>query len=259
MDKFKQLTNKKILGVPVIFIVLVVAAGVLYLAIRTPATPDVPAEDEEGDTEGDIPDPVTQQPVFVVPSSQAAPLAPVENTNDLWARKAVEWLISQGIDPSVATSAITKYVNSETLSYEEGQARDMAVKQFGLPPEGLSTSNTLGYRGPASKQGTPPTNHVVRGKSDNSFGELARLYYGSENADYVTQLRTRNRYLSEPLKPGQTVRIPEARNPRYYRATGSTRSLYAIAKKNSVAPAKIENLNPGMSFPVKVGTRVRVA
>lgn len=263
MDKLKALTSKKVAGVPVVYIAAIVAVVILYMAIRSKPTPDPAAEDaaasDGADTEGDASyDVVSQQPVFLVPSTTTAAATPVEFTNDAWGKQAIEWLIAQGNDPSLSSSAITKYLASDNLTFQEGSLRDDAVKQFGLPPEGLSTSRTLGYKGPASAQGVPPTDHTVRGKSDDTFKELARLYYGSENADYVAQLRARNSTAREPLAVGTTVRIPEAHNPKYYRATASTRSLYAIARKNAVAPSKVENLNPGMKFPVKVGTRVRV-
>ncbi len=259
-DAVKGLSSKKVYGIPVIWIVLIVAAAGLYGAFRLKPAPsdtadatDVP----EGDNSAD-----TGQPVF---TANPVTIAPIESnpdntdSNDKWARRSIEWLSANGATLSLATSAISKYINSEDLSFAEGALRDKAVKQFGLPPEGLSQSNTLGYQGPAVKQGNPPTTHTVKGKSDDTFSELGRLYYGLSNWDAANLLRRANLTIVEPFPVGARITIPPYHDPTYYVATGATHTLYAIAAKNSTTAAKVQALNPGKTFPVKVGTRVRVS
>lgn len=265
MEKFNALLKRKVFGIQVLYIALVVGALMVYAAIRykapaTDAPTDASATDAPGDsgddTGGDYAGPV-QQPVFTATPS-AVVSAENPDTNELWGRRAVEWLVSGGATLSLTTSAITKYLSGDTLSQAEGILRDKAVHQFGIPPEGLIATSTAGYVGPASRQGTPPCKHVVKGKSDNSFAELALLYFGLNNADAINQMHSANPSLMEPLAVGQTVQIPAFHTPRYYSATSATRTLYAIAAKNGTTPAKVSALNPRMVFPVKVGTRVRV-
>lgn len=253
---FKELLSRKVAGVPVVWVIAVVAAVGLYAAIRMkPAADETVSEDDipEGDAGGD------GQPIFRANQElESDETGTTEPTNEQWARKAVEWLVANGATLSLASTAITKYLNSETLSQAEGALRDKVVKQFGLPPEGLSTSNVLGYQGPATKQGVPPLTHTVRGKSDDTYKELARLYYGLDNADQVTLIMQANTSTVAPFSPGTRIRIPEYRAPRYYTATGATRTLYAIAAKNGTTAPKVQALNPKTVFPVPVGHRVRV-
>lgn len=260
----KELASKKVAGVPLLYIAAGVGVVLLYLAIRSkPTNTDAVDTSEPVDTltgdeslSGDAAmTPLVTNPIFVANPSQAVVS---ENTNGLWSRQAIQWLISNGATAGDATTAIQKYLSGENLSYSEGQLRDAAVKEFGLPPEDFSSGRTLGYNGPAAKQGEPPTDHIVKGKSDNSFRELAQLYYGLSNADAVNLIAARNASLVEPLATGVTVRIPEWHNPKYYRATSATRTLYAIARVNQTTPAKVQELNPGLTFPVRPSTRVRV-
>ena len=258
-----KLAKRKIAGIPVLYIVAIVGVVLLILAFRVKPLPEETAtsdetEDEPESLDGDMASsPLVVNPVFTVNPSEASNTY-VENTNEVWARKAIQWLMASGSTAGEATTAIQKYLSGENLSFAEGALRDKAVAEFGLPPEDFSSGKTLGYSGPASKQGEPPLRHVVKGKSDNTFAELSRLYYGLSNADAVNFLRSRTASLTEPFATGQSVTVPVFKAPKYYRATSSTRTLYAIARKNAATPAAIEQLNPGVEFPVKVGTRVRV-
>jgi hypothetical protein len=273
----KSLTAKKVGGIPVVWIILGVGVVALYGALKLkPAPADTTATDaaDTPDLTGDVD---TSQPVFsatptitqpsgVNTGSVTAVSGP--DTDELWKRRAIAYLIpSYGL--TVATSAITKYLNSEVLTAQEGQARDAAVAQFGIPPEsvpGTATTpasptnipTTPPYSGPASKQGTPPTVHTVKGTSDNTWEELARLYYGSTSGDVLRLLHAYNTSLPSSWTVGTRVTIPKLTEPKYYRANSAHRNKYDIARVNGTTPAIIEGLNPGKKFPVKVGTRVRV-
>ncbi|HEY6020472.1 MAG TPA: hypothetical protein VIY48_11340, partial [Candidatus Paceibacterota bacterium] len=214
----------------------------------------------------------TQQPTFSasdveMPVATATPIitqTATNDTNDAWKRRAIEYLMGNGYTVEVATNAISKYLNGEALSAKESEARDAAVKQLGLPPEDIpdvirqhpkpeDTSKT-----PAVAQGKPPLHHIVKGNRDNTARELAVLYYGTSDADATDKIHAANATQVEPYAVGSSIKIPEKFEPKYFRATGHTRTVYDIARRNSSTPAKIEALNPGMDFPVKVGTRVRV-
>lgn len=265
MEQFRALMSKKVAGIPVLWIALAIAVVALYGALRLKPAPEESDDEPEGDedTSGDIGD--TSQPVFsatpviMQPSGPSVASTPMEDTNDLWGRRAIEWLVANGHSLTLATTAITKYLAGETLSSTEGGARDKAVKQFGLPPEGLTPTSTAATPSPpASKQGTTPLWHTVRGQRDNTPGELARLYYGIANGDAIEIIRARNTTLTEPYRVGLKVRVPEYRDPKFYRSTAAVNTLYEIARKNGTTPQSVTALNPGMKFPVKAGTSVRI-
>lgn len=266
MASFEELAQKKVGGIPVLWIGIVIAAIALYGAFRLKPAPEVTeediaaedaAEDEEGDFDTDQPV-FSATPVIMQPSGPSVASTPMEDTNELWGRRSIEWLTANGYSLTLATSAITKYLDGSTLSMQEAEARDKAVKQYGLPPEGLLPTKTAGDKSPASAQGVPPTRHTVRGERDNQPAELARVYYGINNADAINLIDAANPTVPKPYRVGQVVKIPEYRQPKYFKATSAVRSLYEIARKNGSTPQKIAELNPGMKFPVAVGTRVRI-
>lgn len=272
------LTSKKVAGIPVLYFVLIVAAAGLYGAFRLkPSAPDAtaPASDagDSTDIAGDTPD--TSQPVFSATPTITQPSGvnsvtsvSQPDTDDLWKRRAIEYLISPagGYSLDVATSAITKYLAGEPMSTVEAGARDKAVAQYGIPPESTPVSTvetpvTPIYSGPASKQGVPPTKHTVKGTSDNSFPELSNLYYGGHLSTMVALIAASNPTISRTstaIPVGTVVVIPKLVAPAYYKATSATRDVYGIARKNGTTAGMIVGLNPGMHFPVKIGTRVRV-
>ncbi len=265
MEKVTALLNRKVAGIPVYVVALVVAAGVLWYAIRLRPTADStdpePSANDSTDTGSDFGD--GEQPVFT-----ATPPVPVgsvtstnNDTNEAWGQRAISFLVANGASAGEAGTAINKYLNGDNLSYAEGVLRDKAVAELGIPPEGLTPGRTGAYRGPASRQGEPPTNHTVTGKSDDTPSELARLYYGLNTPDAVRLIRAGNTSLTEPYAVGTKVHIPNFHRPVYIDATPHMNGLYEIATKNSTSPDRILALNPGLEakdFPVKVGRRIRV-
>lgn len=260
------LADKKVAGIPVLYIALGIGVVALYgaIAMKPSEEPSVSEEDVEGDVEGDDAGdtsvPVfSATPVIYQPSGGSVASTPMEDTNELWGRRSIEWLVSNGSTLTVASNAIDKYLNGLEMSYQEAQARDKAVKQFGIPPEGiLPTNSPSAPVRPASTQGTPPLTHRVVNTRDNTASELALIYYGRNGKDAVNLIDAANIGVPHPYKIGQGVKIPPYRNPKYYKATSATRTAGDIARKNGTTMQKIRELNQGMSFPVKAGTRVRV-
>lgn len=182
------------------------------------------------------------------------------DTNDKWARRAIEWLSANGSSPGVAHAAIYAFINGDQLSYDQGALRDKAVSQFGWPPEEVLPGGTSLM--PAKRQfAHPPGTHVVKNSNDNTYGEIANLYYGSAAQQSLSLLANANKSLgtSGPFAPGARVYVPVLVAPKYVIAR---RPGYdekgEIASKNSISIKSLEILNPGMHFPVKDGARVRV-
>jgi hypothetical protein len=274
----KSLTAKKVAGVPVIYLILGVTVIALYgaIKIKPTATTDT-ASAEPTDTAGDLPD--TSQPVFSAtptitqPSGVATSVSAVSgpDTDDLWKRRAIDYLRQNGYTLDVATAAINKYLDGQALSVTEAGARDKAVGVFGLPPEGIPDTSTTpnpttttlpttpNYNGPATRQGSPPTTHIVRGKSDDTYEELSRLYYGHSGSDVQLLIRSYNpTHTGGPFPVGTRITVPRFVQPKWYNATSATHTAVAIARKNGTTAQRIRDLNLRKDFPVKPGTRVRV-
>ena len=264
--------KRKIAGVPVSILLLILVAGLLYMAIRmkSSSSTDTTASTDLGDsgTATDSNGQSADQPIFLANPSQTVSTSTDTTTDSTtstatdqtWANGAIAWLITQQhASVTNATNAITKYLAGQQLSQDEGRLRDLAVKQFGPPPEsGYVQTSTAGYAGPAVRQGNPPTTHTVKGKSDNTPEELARLYYGMTTRDVVQFLESSNTSLTTPYPVGTKVTIPRYHAVKYYTSTQRNNTAAEIARANGRDIAAITALNPGMHFPVKVGTRVRV-
>lgn len=79
-----------------------------------------------GDTSG------ATGPVGLAPAGLPAP-----TTNVQWASLAADYLIGQGNDPSLVSNALNDYINGNTLSAAEQAIVDIALQEFGEPPQGV--------------------------------------------------------------------------------------------------------------------------
>ena len=55
-------------------------------------------------------------------------------TNDAWGRAAVNYLVGIGVDPTVANSAITQFLASQTLTTDQQGQVNLAIQAIGAPP-----------------------------------------------------------------------------------------------------------------------------
>jgi hypothetical protein len=264
-----SLLKRKVAGVPVLYIVALFVVILAFVAWKMKPAKDLttpPASDSEdtGTDSGTVPTTIlTGAPGLGVGNS-----GPVEATNpaiidsnDAWIRRAVAWLVGQGVaSGGTAQAALTKYVNGEDLSFDEGKLRDAAIKQFGLPPESITPGATLAA-GP-KRVGTPPVTHTVTGPQDDSTGDLAVLYYGlAHNAYAQAWISTANPSLppNGVYPPGTKVKVPAYHQPVYAVATATMRTAAQFAAKNHTTTWAIQTLNHGVIFPVKPGARILVA
>ena len=84
-----------------------------------------------GDTSG------AQGPVGLAPAGLPAP-----TTNVQWASLAADYLIGQGNDPTLVSNALNDYTDGNTLSAGEQAIVDIALQEFGEPPQGVQAVNT---------------------------------------------------------------------------------------------------------------------
>jgi hypothetical protein len=261
--------SRKILGVQVLYWLAIGVLLLAYLAYRMRnASEDLPEAAEQepdelapenADESAGLYDGFAAQPTPTY-SPGIGSTTTVE-TNDSWAKKAAEFVGASGLASyGNAQLVIQKYLNGDQLTFEEGKIRDLAIKQFGLPPEPI----TAGGTGPEAprRQGTPPTYHTVKGSQDNDYSELIRLYWGEPTSVSRVQFKAANATIGAgPYPVGTRVFIPAYQAAKYFIVDSRTNMLSEIAKKFNTTIAAIRILNPGITFTnhiLKPGTRVRV-
>lgn len=276
---FNDLAQKKVLGVPVLYL----AAGfVTILAIvawrlkpsadeNTPGTnpEDAEAGADGGQTTGQLAgtsDPYggfdTNGTVVVQPTpSEATPGA--QPTNDTWLGQAIPYVASMlKISSGTVQVGLNKYLNGSDLSYDEGRMRDAAIDKFGPPPEGTTGFGQVGTQ-PAQKQfSTFPGKHVVKGSNDNTPMKLAGLYYGTADWTHANFIAAHNVTLGPPATTytaGTTVVIPAYTQPRYYTVPKGITTFSQVAAKNGTTKQALQGLNPTFTEPFPAGMKIRVA
>lgn len=95
-----------------------------------------------GDTSG------ASTPVGLSPQGLPAP-----QTNTQWASLAADYLIGQGDDPTTVSNALNAYTNGTALTAAEQAIVNLAIQQFGEPPQGILPISTA----PAAPASTTPT------------------------------------------------------------------------------------------------------
>jgi hypothetical protein len=278
---FKAIAEKKFLNIPVLYWALGAAVTLLVLAMRMkpiPETPDTTEPASDPSTEGGLNDPTTADYDGLLPSGTVVvqPATPVaatvkEQTNEEWARAAAEYLMSAeggSIPPGEAQQAMTLYIRGAELSTVQAGYRDKAIKKLKYPPEPLDTIGTVATptQAPPQKQFSVfPGKHIVKGGSDNTAAKLATLYYGSANAGLgaakIGQYNEQFGPLGTTYNVGDVIMIPGWEEPRYWKATTTMRYPKQFADKmpaGTRTAKDIEQLNPGVKWPVAVGASVRV-
>lgn len=287
----KSLTQKKVAGVPVLYIgaVVVVILAVVAWRMKTPAgVPD--AEVAAGDAadpaaedvaaEERIPPFVANPPATGSPVPDPGGLGQVDD-NDQWMRRSIEWLAGQGhATADAATIALQKYLAGDQLSMAEGRLRDLAISHFGLPPEIPTSGGTVDPVVPGPTPTNPPptttnppvtppkvykpnTFHTVTGPKDDSYTDMARLYYNRTDNASIDLIQSYNvtKGHEGPFPVGSRFWIPAWHAPKYATAKkGMQTASEFVAKNQPLNSTKmLAELNDGMKFPVKIGTKVRVA
>lgn len=207
--KAKGILSKRVFGIPVLYIAIVlVAALALYAWKAKSATGEedssgeaLDAEDQEY-TESEVAAgniyPISPTGTVYAQSPQAVEDNVEYFGNDDWLRKAVADLVSKGGNPGEVQNALQAYLEGEDMSYAQGLIRDQAVKAHGLPPENFRAGVSAAKPVPAPKPKPEPvkpspaptpappkptpkpapkpkrTHRVVRG---DTLWDLAQKYY----------------------------------------------------------------------------------
>ena len=244
---FGTLTKTKVAGIPVIYILLVVAAVALFMALRMKrATSDEPAVEDAVTDEVALP--TYENPVFTAQNPQGGTVT------------------TGGTDGGEGDSGVPDVEDPEPAGPVDAGGGDEPSEPIPAPtpPQSPVPAPVPAPAYKPRKQGTPGCWHTVEGGLDNGPGDLALLYYGVNNADAVNKIAAQNierpRDGAGKWPVGTKLWIPPNTAPKYFKATSTVRSAPDIAAKNSVnggGPA-VKALNPTKNFPVAVGTSVRV-
>jgi hypothetical protein len=273
MANFQELARKKIAGVPVIYLAggFVVILAVVAYKMKSTNTGATDTTQTEDTNKGAAPtpnpydsiDPDGTGTVTVVqgPPSADTNTDPVVKTNSTWVSEGAQYLVaSKSVPGTAALAALNKYINGQDRSYDEDQWVNAVIKEKGPPPDGTAEGGKVGYK-PAVKQfPVAPGVHVVKGGADNTYGDLATLYYGhNDQASYdLIQAANPSVGLVGPFAPGTKVNIPGYHVPAYYNVPTNSMTSTQIAAKNGTTVYAIEALNNTSKTTWSKGSKVRV-
>jgi hypothetical protein len=282
---FQELAAKKVLGVPVLYLAAGFVTILAIVAWRMKSTSDTDTsgidaansvagadQTSENDSaavlagmeaDGSYSGYVTNGTVVVQPTpSTATETTPAIADNGAWVKAGAEWLVAQKkASGTEAVSALSKYVDGNDLSFDEGALVNLAIQEKGQPPESLGKIGIVNTA-PAQKQfNNYPGTHTVKGANDNTPAKLAALYYGNSDALHSNKIAASNLALGPvgtTYNVGTKVAIPAYANPRY--AIVDAKHIWPgqLASANGLSYTQFLALNPGLIAPYKVGSKVRV-
>lgn len=281
VDKIKELMQKKVGGVPVLYLI---AAGVLVLAIYAwRMKPQADFTDDNSDVQGDaesastLPDEggsaydslATQGTVTVVQQPSTSTQPSTEKTNSDWVKEGAEWAVlpTSGLNVSgaEANQALSLYLQGADLNYAQTQIVNAVTKEKGQPPDGVGATGKLTLTAPdaaATRQVTSfPGWHTVKGSNDNTYNKLCRLYYGNDSQATLDTMQYHNVMrvgTGGTFAPGTRIYIPEQRSPKLFVTTKSVHTSQQIAAKNGISTAQLIALNNTERGNWPVGVAVRV-
>lgn len=274
MASYSEIARKKVLGVPVIYLA---AALVTILAIvawkmkpSAPAPGDVPPDaggSSDLPTSGDFSSLDTKGTVTVVQQPAETTPTDEQKTNSDWVRTGATWLVQQNMATGTAAySALNKYVSGVDRSFDEEALVNKVIAEKGQPPQDIAEGGNVDAK-PAKKQfPTPPGTHTVEGKSDDTFAELATLYYSNSGGDVQDLIQLANPQFasfSGTFPVGAQIKIPVYHDAKNWIVTGNMTWAQA-AGKNGISEASLRALNNGPAAwrnapTLKKGQSIRVA
>lgn len=277
---FSEIAHKKVLGVPLLYVGLIVVGILAVVAYKLKAVPAT-STDASGDagsdgaagagdggsvTSDDLAGSVydglkTTGTVVVAPTPTADDTTATTETNATWVTKGITWLVSNdkasGTDASAALSA---YVQGQDLTYDQGLLVNAWIKQEGPAPDGVDTPGKIATQ-PAQRQfPSPPGVHTVKGANDNTYGAMLTLYYGGRSGQQAydfLQAANPNLGLSGPFPVGSKINIPVWHDPVYY-TLPSNMTVAQICAKNGITSWQFLALNNDSKQNWNKGTKVRV-
>lgn len=247
--KASSLLRKKVAGVPVIYIAAGFVLIIVIYAWRTQSLPSGTSSDDAssdsasgqddvtdtGDDATTYADAVPAVSTGTVVSTSSSLPATADNTsidsNEEWLSRGVTFLGTHSVGAGEAQEALQVYLEGGSMTYRQGQLRDMVIAELGLPPDppriGITAPAPSVAPKPTPKPAPPPvkgspapkkpapapkpapktTYYVVR--SGDNLSKIAAKYHTSWQKIYAVPAN-RKVIGSNPnlIRPGQRLIIP---------------------------------------------------
>lgn len=220
-----------------------------------------------GATSGGLSGTPTDSTVTTPATNNNLPNASIPD-NQTWVSKGIQWLVANNhATGTEAQAALTAYTSGANYTYDQNVLINQVIKEQGPPPDPLPQLGAASPA-PAQRQFTAfPGVHTVKGANDNTFPILSQLYYNRNDDNSRDLLQAHNTGIANlsSFSVGTKVNIPVYEAPKFYTATKTVRSAKAIAAANGISETALGYYNDGgsgstpkLTFPVAVGTKVRV-
>ena len=293
MANFAEISHKKVLGVPVLYLAggAVIILGIVAWKMKPAASTDTTTAPDPNATDTATPNPYdgldTHGTVTVAQGDLTASTAATGtySSNDAWVRAGASWLATEkNVSASTALAVLNKYVSGDygTLTSAEQTMVDQWSTQAGPPPDNVTS--------PTQETTTTRTNQewindgaawLVANEHATGSAALAALtkYVNGSDRSYQEQQWVDAWFAKEGAPPegitaagsvGSKPPVSPQRQftsfPGYHTIKGGADNGYTGLAKlyyNSTAADRIDllqaaNTNLGSSGPWAVGTRVLI-
>lgn len=192
--------------------------------------------------------------------------------NDSWARVVINYLTARGITPSVAQAAVSKYLNSETLTASEWAVINIGLAAYGAPPvlpaANGTPPNTPGPTAPSTPATFSPGWYHVLSKANGHKSPSAKAPIGATrtagysfwgitktSAENITWIRGLDGfyYNLASLSTGKFATLPAVPKPKTITYTvPSEQTIGTIAKRFGKSATSMFNANKAVLVKQKV-------
>jgi hypothetical protein len=228
VSSFQEIAQKKIAGVPVLYLAGAFVAVLAVVAWRMKPSAAPPAEpspsdggtdaqlDENGHADGTNPYAgySGNGTVIVAPSPPVPEPEPdTIDTNDEWVREGAEWLVAnKNVPGPAAHTALTKFVEGRSRSITEGQWVEWVIKEKGFPPDPFTETPAAASVPAAPAAPIKPTGYRGYGwaKAD---GRTTGAQYAAKYKIPATQFYSWNPGQPRVPKKGVWLKVRAASNP----------------------------------------------
>jgi hypothetical protein len=227
VSSFQEIAQKKIAGVPVLYLAGAAVIALAVVAWRMKPSTDAPPEESpsDGGTDAELDENGHAVPgnpyagysgngtVIVAPSPPVAEPEPdTIDTNDEWIREGAEWLVAnKNVAGSAAYTALSKYVQGQSRSIAEGQWVEWVIQEKGFPPDPF-TETPAASSVPTAAAPVKPTGYRGYGwaKAD---GRTSGAQYAAKFKVPVSQFYSWNAGQPRVPKKGAYLKVRASSNP----------------------------------------------
>ncbi len=287
MADIKTTLGKKVGPLPLgAWLIIVGGAGAYYMYLKRSAEPTYQEPMEDTGTPAGVGNGALIQSDYQTTTGSTNSSVSFE-TNDQWGQAVINYLIARGIAPTVAQNAVSKYLNSESLSTSEWAILNIGIGYAGAPPI-LPASSGDAPNTPNVNPPTPTTpstafkpgwyhtiKNGVAGRATSAETSASKKVVNSgTNLYIVAQDKARSQatdglwYFTRALAPGQYVGR-NAKRAVSYTVPSTSKTIASIAKMFKISATSLYNANkstlnkqkvngPNDKTKVKKGTKLSV-